>query len=159
MSKVMEIIKALKQFKKSFDLTDSDDFGDVSRRFATRFNPEELAAAGKQATGRDKAFFSRATSDAKQYQIHKKDVEKLGFHKGGVKGKFSRGEEAMNREGFPTMIKTSKYDPKTKTYRKPKKKPPAPKRPEMKHGGVHKSKKHAYAAGGMVKDMKIMKSK
>lgn len=87
MSRVTEIIKALKQFKKSFDLTDPDDFGDVSRRFATRFNPEELAAAAKKVTGRDKAFFSRATKDSKAYQIHQKDVEKLGFKKGGIKKK------------------------------------------------------------------------
>ena len=33
------------------------------------------------------------------------------------------------------------------------------KKPQMVHGGVHKGKKHAYAAGGMVKDMKIMRNK
>ena len=32
-------------------------------------------------------------------------------------------------------------------------------KPQMKHGGVHKGKKYAYAAGGMVKDMKLMRNK
>ena len=31
------------------------------------------------------------------------------------------------------------------------------KRPQMMHGGAHKSKKHAYAAGGSVKEMKLFK--
>lgn len=33
------------------------------------------------------------------------------------------------------------------------------KKPQMKHGGVHKGKKYAYAAGGMVKDMNMMRNK
>ena len=33
------------------------------------------------------------------------------------------------------------------------------KKPQMKHGGVHKGKKYAYAAGGMVKDINMMRSK
>jgi len=33
------------------------------------------------------------------------------------------------------------------------------KKPQMVHGGVHKGKKHAYAAGGMVKDMNMMRNK
>ena len=33
------------------------------------------------------------------------------------------------------------------------------KKPQMVHGGVHKGKKHAYAAGGMVKDMNTMRNK
>ena len=40
-----------------------------------------------------------------------------------------------------------------------KKKTKPSKRPEMMGGGMYKSKKHSYAAGGMVKDMKIMRSK
>lgn len=33
------------------------------------------------------------------------------------------------------------------------------KKPQMVHGGVHKGKKHAYAAGGMVKDINMMRNK
>ena len=40
-----------------------------------------------------------------------------------------------------------------------KKKTKPSKRPEMMGGGMYKGKKHSYAAGGMVKDMKIMRSK
>ena len=170
MSKVTEIIKALKQFKKSFDLTDPDDFGDVSRRFATQFTPEELVDAGKKATGRDKAFFARATSDAKQYQMHKKDVEKLGFNKGGVKTEGStRGP--TDRQ-IKSMLKAGKIDNdeangllefnrkmRQKNQSIPRKKPKPPTRTQMMKGGMYNKKPHSYTGGGMVKDMKIMRSK
>ena len=34
---------------------------------------------------------------------------------------------------------------------------PVQKRPQMMHGGVYKGKKHAYAAGGYVNNLKMMK--
>ena len=40
-----------------------------------------------------------------------------------------------------------------------KKKTKPSKRPEMMGGGMYKSKKHSYAAGGMVKDMNMMRNK
>ena len=112
--------------------------------------------------------------------MKKKAIKKAGgypYHKGGVytdkaiqnfrnkhpefKGLSSKKIQDLMTisAGDPAPFRTSKIDTKTGKPRIPKRKPPAPKRPEMMHGGVHKSKKHAYAAGGMVKDMNIMRSK
>jgi len=41
--------------------------------------------------------------------------------------------------------------------KKPRAKGGMVKRPQMMHGGSHKSKKHAYAAGGSVKELKLFK--
>ena len=41
--------------------------------------------------------------------------------------------------------------------KKPRAKGGMVKRPQMVHGGSHKSKKHAYAAGGSVKELKLFK--
>ncbi len=152
---ITEILSAVDKFRKSdkFDFSNATDRMDVSRRFASKFSPEDLKAAAAKATGGDKSLLTSASKDAVDFQ---KYMSEMKFEKGGVKSK--RGQAAMNKEGFPEIIKTSKYDPKTKTYRKPKNKPKAPKKPEMMGGGMYKSKKHSYAAGGMVKDMKLMRS-
>ena len=105
--------------------------------------------------------------------MSKKEIKKMGtypYNKGGVKtegttrGPTDKEITSMLKAGKITKAEAEgllKFNREMREQNQPlpRKKPKAPKRPEMLGGGMYKSKKHSYAAGGMVKDMKLIRSK
>ena len=63
-----------------------------------------------------------------------------------VEAAYKRAMQEAEKASPATPITTNRY-----------KGGPVQKRPQMMHGGVYKGKKHAYAAGGYVNNLKMMK--
>tara|TARA_R110000824_G_scaffold250887_1_gene439659 strand:+ start:44 stop:493 length:450 start_codon:yes stop_codon:yes gene_type:complete len=113
----------------------------------------EKAAAEREAKAEKEAKDAKAK--AKTYPNVK------SFVKAEAKAKAEREAEAKANKptNYAEELREAMAKPRFSKGGIKKKKTKPSKRPEMMGGGMYKSKKHSYAAGGMVKDMKIMRSK
>ena len=95
----------------------------------------------EQPMNREQALkYLREVDDARK-NLSTQEVKSLGYAPGGAKER-----EALQ------VIRDSNKDEKHKGG-------PIHKKAEMMGGGMYKGKKHSYAGGGMVKDMKLMRTK
>ena len=109
----------------------------------------EKAAAEREAKREAKAKYAKAKAEKEA-----KDAKAEAFKPLLEKSK------AMNvTPNYAEELREAMSKPRFSKGGIKKKKTKPSKRPEMMGGGMYKSKKHSYAAGGMVKDMKIMRSK
>ena len=83
-------------------------------------------------------------------QAYRKVMSHLDAFEGRVAEPYPAPSDILKKakQPDPSVLKHDKY-----------RKGGVKKKPQMSHGGAYKGKKHTYAAGGAVKDMKIMRSK
>ena len=166
MAKVTAITAALKFFHKlsvedlsaSFDLSELKKLRTLILR--ERKKPESVV------TGKDIGKINKAIEDRPKFEkAREESVGTLEAESGDITDVIKKAGPKIEPTPTSTNVEVLKK-PRRKIKRKkggtywgmrnfPK--GGMVKRPQMMHGGSHKSKKHAYAAGGSVKEMKLFK--
>ena len=158
MAKVTAITAALKFFHKLSveDLSASFDLSELKKIriliLSERKKPESVV------TGKDIGKINKAIEDRPIFEkAREESVGTLEAEPVNITDVIKKAGPKIEPTPTSTNVEVLKKPRRRIMRKKPRAKGGMVKRPQMMHGGSHKSKKHAYAAGGSVKEMKLFK--
>ena len=158
MAKATAITAALKFFHKlsvedlsaSFDLSELKKLRTLILR--ERKKPESVV------TGKDIGKINKAIEDRPIFEkAREESVGTLEAESGDITDVIKKAGPKIEPTPTSTNVEVLKVPRRRIMRKKPRAKGGMVKRPQMMHGGSHKGKKHAYTAGGSVKEMKLFK--
>lgn len=134
----------------------------------TETKPKTTTTETKPETTKDKnqlefKFKKSPKTSGKQWKVSAETRQQIAEAQAKIKAKRDaaakklKQQQAESKNKPPVKRKTVAQNEDVAYHKRYYRKGGTKKRPQMVHGGSHKSKKHSYAAGGSVKELKLFK--